>query len=174
MTRIAITGTPGTGKTTVAGMLRERRHNVIDLNAHIRENGLLEDYDQRRDTYNVDISRLNDSLKDMRGTVFMEGHLSHFLDCDIVVVLRCNPSILHERLKARGYDDEKTMENVQAEALDVILCESMDIHSVVCELDCTSASANTIVFSIEEILKGNTERYMPGSVNWGEEMVKWF
>lgn len=174
---ISLTGTPGTGKTTVAAALREKGYEVIDLNAHIQENNLLEKFDKKRDTHNVDVGKLNRSLekyRDCENKVFFDGHLSHFLECDVIVVLRCNPSILYERLKKRNYAPQKILENVQAEALDVILCESTDSGKPVFEVDCTSSDTNTIISALEHIVAGDASQYVPGSVNWGEEMVKWF
>lgn len=62
MTLFAITGTPGTGKTSVSKELRSRGYSVIDMNEHIRSNGLLGELDASRDTHEVDLDRLNDSL----------------------------------------------------------------------------------------------------------------
>ena len=170
---IALTGTPGTGKTTIAAEL-SKRYDVLDLNAFIRENGLLEDHDANRDTFNVDTKKLRKKLAHVQGADFCDGHLSHFLDCEMIVVIRCNPSILYERLKRRGYDDTKILENVQAEALDVILCEAIDTGKIVIELDNTDADTNTIISQLEDAVAGDHGRYAPGTVNWGEEMVKWF
>ena len=123
--RIALTGTPGTGKTSVAETLRGKGYDVIDLTRHIKDNNLREEYDAERDTYAVDVEKLNESLSDCEDCVF-EGHLAHFIDVDSIVVLRCHPDVLAERLRARGYDEGKVRENVEAELLDVILCESAD------------------------------------------------
>ena len=41
--RIAITGTPGTGKTSVAAVLRDRGHNVLDMTQYIKDHGLREE-----------------------------------------------------------------------------------------------------------------------------------
>ena len=172
---IALTGTPGTGKTTVAEALRNENCTVIDLNEQAKRNDLLEDFDDELNTYDVDPERLNETLKEyhrINGIVFLDGHLSHFMECNKIIVLRCNPSILYERLKKRGYDEEKILENVQAEALDVILCESVDTGKNVYEIDCTSDSTSTIISEIWDIVKG-ADGYGPGSVDWGEEMVKW-
>jgi len=174
---ISLTGTPGAGKTTLAEALRAKGYEVIDLNDHIRKNGLLGRFDEQRDTHDVDVSRLNRSLAQCRskgGTIFLEGHLSHFLDCDMIIVLRCNPSVLHERLKKRDYAEKKVTENVQAEALDVILCEAVDSARPVFEIDCTSSDTNNIISAVEDIIAGDTGAFLPGSVNWSEEMVKWF
>ena len=173
---IALTGTPGTGKTAIASKLRETGEYVIDLHQYIEEHGLKEKFDKKRDTYNVDVDKLNRSLNEnvRRGAnVFLEGHLSHFLDCDIVIVIRCRPSVLHERLKKRNYAPSKITENVQAEALDVILCESTDSDAHVFEIDNTSCTLEQAVSMIADIVGGNTKGYEPGSVNWAEEMERW-
>jgi len=173
---IAITGTPGTGKTAIASKLRELGEYVIDLHRYIEEKGLKEKFDKKRDTYNVDADKLNRSLKEnIRNdqNVFLEGHLSHFLDCDIVIVIRCSPSVLHERLKKRNYAPSKIKENVQAEALDVILCESTGSDAHVFEIDNTSCTPEEAALTIKKIVSGNSEGHGPGSVNWAEEMERW-
>jgi adenylate kinase len=173
---VAITGTPGTGKTAIASGLRDMGEHVIDLNRFIVEKGLKERFDKKMDTYNVDIEKLNGSLKEHLkngGNVFLDGHLSHFLDCDMIIVIRCNPSVLRERLKKRNYALPKITENVQAEALDVILCESTGTDAHVFEIDNTSCTPNEAAEMIKEIIGGNTSGYVPGSVNWSEEMERW-
>jgi len=176
MTVIALTGTPGTGKTAIASKLREDGEHVIDLNRYIEEKGLKERFDKKRDTYNVDVNRLNASLKENirnEANVFLEGHLSHFLECDMIIVIRCNPSVLHERLRKRNYAPSKISENVQAEALDVILCESAGSDAHVFEIDNTSCTLDEAASAVREIAAGDTSKYVPGSVNWSEEMEKW-
>ena len=174
---VAITGTPGTGKTSVSEELRSRGCEVVDLGRHIRESGLLGDLDEARDTHEVDLDLLNDSLEPYRrkeGTVFMEGHLSHFMDCGSIIVLRCHPDVLAERLRARGYGDAKVLENVQSEVLDVILCEAAGTDIPVHEVDCTLASVEETADEILSIASGGGEGRLPGSVDWSSEMERWF
>jgi len=172
---ISLTGTPGTGKTTIAAGLREKGEEVIDLNVHIEEKGLKERFDKKRDTYNVDVIKLNRSLNDLPKdkNIFLEGHLSHFLKCDIIIVVRCNPSVLHERLVKRNYPEQKITENAQAEALDVILCESSCSDAHVFEIDNTSCTTEEAISAVIDIINGDNERYRPGSIDWTEEMEKW-
>jgi len=173
---IAITGTPGTGKTSLAGELRERGYSVIDLNQHIRDNGLLEEKDESRDTYGVDVDSLDLSLERYRNgdAILIEGHFSHCVGCDSIIVLRCAPDTLAERLRARGYPEPKVTENVQAEVLDVILCEAAEAGVPVCELDSTDGDASSLADKVEDIIKGNTDKYRPGNIDWTEELEKWF
>jgi len=173
---IALTGTPGSGKTAIASFLRDKGECVIDLSLYIEEKGLKERFDKKRDTYNVDVNKLNTSLKETvpkDRNVFLDGHLSHFLECDTVIVIRCSPSVIYERLKKRNYAEKKIIENVQAEALDVILCESADSDAHVFEIDNTSCSLEQAAAAVYDILAGRTEGYVPGSVNWADEMIKW-
>ena len=175
---ISITGTPGSGKTTIASCLRDNGEYVIDLNQYIEENGLKGHFDEERDSYSVDTDKLNTSLKDSvstEGDVFIDGHLSHFLDCDMIIVIRCDPEVLNERLSKRDYSHEKIIENVQAEAVDVILCESLDSDAQVFEIDNTSCTPEQAASVIKDIAAGRNEMYRPGNINWwGKEMLKWF
>ncbi len=170
--RVALTGTPGTGKTSVARVLRERGHDVLDMTQYIRDNGLREEYDAERDTYSVDVERLNDSLSDMEDCMF-EGHLAHFMDVDKIIVMRCHPDVLADRLRARGYSESKVRENVEAEVLDVILCESVDSGIPTFVVDSTSESPEESASAVEDIIKGETDNRLPGDITWAAEMEKW-
>ncbi len=177
MSLFAITGTPGTGKTSVSAELRSRGYDVIDMNEHIRSHGLLGDLDASRDTHEVDLDALNDSLqpyRDSDGLHLMDSHLSHFMDCSGIIVLRCDPEILYKRLKARGYSEEKVLENVQSEVLDVILCEATDSDIPVYEVDCSGGDPSVSADSVEKILKGEITDYLPGKTDWSQGMDKWF
>ena len=174
---VAITGTPGVGKSTVSKILAHR-FDVIDIHSYAEKNGLFEEYDEKAGSYDVDVEKLNDRLMSESfgdKVTFLDGHLSHFVDCDTIIVLRCEPRKLYERLKARGYDDEKIRENVQAEVLDVILGESVDSGIMTYELDCTDMTPDEIADRIERIvILGETDDVSPGKVDWSGEMEEWF
>jgi adenylate kinase len=104
----------------------------------------------------------------------MDSHLSHFMDCSGIIVLRCEPEVLAKRLESRGYSCEKVLENVQSEVLDVILCEATDTDIPVFEVDCSHNDVSVTADSIEEILKGKTDDYLPGKTDWSQEMDRWF
>ncbi|MDR0523377.1 MAG: adenylate kinase family protein [Candidatus Methanoplasma sp.] len=178
MPLIAITGTPGTGKTSVSEELRRRGRRVIDLNEHIRDRGLLGERDEERDTYCVDADGLRESLSDLAGgegeAAFAEGHMAHCLDFSAAIVLRCSPRELAARLEARGYPPSKVRENVQAEVIDVILCEAAESGAPVYEIDCTSIGPSAAADAIEAILGGDTDKYLPGNVSWLGELEEWF
>ena len=54
------------------------------------------------------------------------GPLCPLLPCDRIVVLRCRPDVLKQRLAPRKYREEKIRENAEAEALDVFLIETVE------------------------------------------------
>ena len=170
--RVALTGTPGTGKTSVSKELRSRGYDVLDMTQYIKDHDLREEYDAERDTYAVDVEKLNDALLDREDCIF-EGHLAHFLDVDMIIVMRCHPDVLAQRLMDRGYNESKVTENVQAEVMDVILCESVDSEIPTFAVDTTSDSPETTASIIEDIMKGETDDRGPASVSWAEEMDKW-
>ena len=177
MTIVAISGTPGTGKTALSESLRNKGYSVLDINEHIRTHGILGERDEERDTFEVDIDALNRSVSNIISAdkvLFIDSHMSHCLDCDIVLVLRCSPCVLSERLRERGYSENKVRENIQAEILDVILCEAVDSDVPVYEFDTSDIDVNSIVESVKYILAGNTDKYLPGDVDWTGEIEIWF
>ena len=104
---IALTGTPGTGKTSVAEELRRRGHDVLDLKKHISDSGLRGEYVEEMDTYDVDTDLLRESLRNSEHEM-AEGHLSHFLDTGMCIVMRCHPDVLAQRLRDRGYAEGRS------------------------------------------------------------------
>jgi adenylate kinase len=141
--KIALTGTPGTGKTTVSELLDRP---VIDLKEYMRENGIGE----QREELEVDIEELKQKFSTDLEDVVVEGHLSHHLDVDICVVLRCHPEELESRLEARDYSQAKVEENLHAEALDVILQEAADEGHKIIEVDTTGRTPEEVAEEVRE------------------------
>lgn len=176
---IALTGTPGTGKTSISRYL-EKKYRIIDVNKLITEEGLHTGKDEVRGSYIADMDavskRIEEMIKSETGTVIIEGHLSHHLECmDAVIVLRTRPSVLAKRLEGRGYYPEKVRENIEAEALDVILTEAVEMHSKVYEFQTTNTmpykASVEIKYIIEMIEAGISLRgYQPGRFDWSEEV----
>lgn len=159
--RVALTGTPGTGKTTLAEPLADLLGvDVIYLNEEIRGQDLVEGYDEGTAVADLDAVR-----REFQGAddVVIEGHLSHHLEADVAVVLRCRPDVLYERLRKR-FDDEKARENAEAEALDVVLAEAIEHQDVVIEVDTTRESPGDIAEEIAGYVRDGGPR--TGVVDW--------
>lgn len=171
---LLLTGTPGTGKSTVAKILSKRLgYRLIGFNEWINENArdAIVGRDEKRETNIVDIGRVRGRLKEIKGNAIIEGHLSHLLDIgDIVVVLRAHPKALEERL--RGFSDSKRKENKEAEALDVCLIETLENHdaSKVFEVDTTDKRPEKVAEVILKIVEGRGDEYKPGKIDWSEEL----
>lgn len=118
--RIAITGVPATGKTTVAKLLAKKLGlEYVDLNKLAEEKNLYTGYDKKRQVKVVDVEKIDRELKD-KDNVVLDSHYSHLLSVDKVIVLRLNTKELRKRLEKRGYPESKIMENLQAEIMEVI------------------------------------------------------
>jgi len=170
--RVAVTGTPGTGKTTAVEALEadhafaDRDLDVVHLNDLIREEELWTDRDAERDSLVADLDAVGERLAD-RENLLVESHLAHHLTVDRVVVLRCHPEELAHRLVERGESEAKASENAESEALDVILSEAVDAVGVenVYEIDATERDPDAVADEILAVLAG--ERHpSAGEVNF--------
>jgi adenylate kinase len=172
----ALSGTPGTGKTTVGNALSEQGRNVLELSDFIREHGLEGRMDRKRRTRAVDVKALDKALaSDVKeDDTVLVGHLAHLLTVDLIIVLRCRPSLLQERLMARGYPEAKVRENMEAEGCDVILVEAVETGRTVLEIDTTSSTPEQVAEAVKEILAGEREKYAVGNIDWSEEVLAWF
>jgi adenylate kinase len=147
-----ITGTPGTGKSLVGTELARRGHTVVHLTSTTGPYVIGDD--DERDAQIVDVDRWAAEFVPVDG--FVEGHIAHLLPCDRIVVLRCRPDVLEKRLAHRKYRKEKIRENIDAEALDVCLIETVENFSPVqiLELDTTARDVTYCADQIERFEKG--------------------
>lgn len=112
--RVAVTGTPGTGKSTVTELV-ETDLEVVHLNELVREAGLHEGRDDERGSLVADMEAIEARLAD-RDDVLIESHLAHHLPVERVVVLRCHPRELRERLLARDEHPESVADDDGSES----------------------------------------------------------
>lgn len=147
---VGIAGTPGTGKTAVGDVLARRGRRVVRVAETIAPFVLAEEDGVRE----VDEEAWATAFPPVDG--YVEGGLAHFLPCDRLVILRCRPDVLRTRLEARGYPSAKVDENIEAEALDVVLCEALELHSPehLLELETTARSAAETADLVEAFAEG--------------------
>lgn len=151
--KIAISGTPGVGKTSVAKKVAEQVGlDYISVNDLAREEGCILSKDQERDTDVVEIDELRGVTSKLEDCV-LDGHISHFLDSDKTFVLRCRPSILKKRMKEKGWDQEKIQENVDAEILGVIQGEAFRENDETYVVNTSDRSLDDTVKLISSIIR---------------------
>ncbi len=122
---IVITGTPGSGKTTIAkAVSREIKNSLlISVNDIVKDKKLFTSY--AKDGARIaDMGRLKRELERMagswKGTVIMDGHLL----CDMriagatAIVIREHLDVIKKRLLKRGYSTGKARDNIVSEAID--------------------------------------------------------
>ncbi len=171
---VAVTGTPGTGKTSACDALAHRGYLVVDLDDVARRGGFITGRDEVRGSDEVDVDALRENLQVPAKVAFVRSHYAHHMAVDLVVVLRCAPSVLRKRLEARGWAPAKIQENLEAEAIDVITQEAVELHPAVYEIDTTRRTAEDTAQTILEILRGKTQGHEPGTVNWADEVLSWY
>ncbi len=133
---IIVTGTPGTGKTTIAKRLAKKERAVyINVNQLIKLHKLDKHFSKRWGSYLVDVDKLNKVLirlikefQKRKQSIIIDSHLAHYLPSKYVdwgIVTKCSLKKLQHRLKKRRYNARKIRENMDAEIFDVCLLEAV-------------------------------------------------
>ena len=171
---VIITGTPGTGKTTLARSLEKaiKGSVVISANDVIKANKLYTGYDE----YGTMIANmgalkkaLDKSTKQAKGTVIIEGHLL----CDIsmhgaiAMVPRCHLKDLEKRLKRRGYKGSKLSDNVISEALDYCGINASENYKHVFEI---MGNRQQMLKDALSIINGKVKK--PMQIELSEELLR--
>ena len=143
MAVVIVTGTPGTGKTTVAVRLAKKLgFRYVDVNKVISAHKLSEGYDRKKRCRVVDVRKLSRVLvklaRDAANAgdgVVIDSHLSHYMPSsavDVCVVTTCDLKLLKRRMKRRSYPDSKISDNLECEAFESCLVEATEAgHDVV-------------------------------------------
>ena len=168
MTAIFITGTPCTGKTTLASKLNG---HLIKINELAINHEFVLGIDEDKGYKVIDIDKLSQYVGELITScdelLIFEGHLSHLCDgADKVIVLRVHPDVLKTRLEERGYSDAKIRENLEAEAIGVCSTEAYEKYGdKVYELDVTGLGMDEAAGLIEDVIAKGGD-YPVGSVDF--------
>lgn len=154
---VAVSGTPGTGKSTAVDLVQTDLE-VIHLNEVVHARGFTTGTDDERDTKIADLNAIGAWLAD-RDDALVESHLAHEFDADRVIVLRCRPGEIERRLVERGESDATARENAESEALDVVLSHAVETHGEesVYEIETTDRAPEAVATEIEAVIAGERD-----------------
>ncbi len=167
--KITISGTPGTGKTQVSKILAKKlNYKLININKYAKDNNLITGIDTDRKALIIDENKLRKKSVEIPDNTIIEGHLAHYCTGDITIILRTNPDTLRARLKKRRWPKKKIEENIESEALDIILQEAVNQNKNVFEIDTTKSTKETTRDTITNITKDQKSKkdHLPGKINW--------
>ncbi len=165
--RVAITGTPGTGKHTIARILAEEMGlGIVDIGRIAIEKGYGKK-DRKRDTFEVDIKKVKKELKGKHG--LFVSNWAELVPNDIAIVLRCDPRTLAKRLKKRKWPVKKIIENLEAECLDSCLISALGNSKLVYQVDNSRGKKKVLAEILELMEKKPKPNY---SIDWSEQVDK--
>jgi adenylate kinase len=162
---VALTGTAGVGKSSVARRL-SRRWAVVEVAELARRLGCAR---RRTSGLEVDLPRLRRAVARLPPEAtpqLLVGHLAHLLPVREAIVLRCRPRELRRRLdrSRRGRPTDRTA-NVVSEAVDLVLVEALELGLRVYEVDTTGRTVGSVAREVADRLRrGGRPRH--GTVDW--------
>jgi len=162
---VALTGTPGTGKSAVARALSGSLA-VVEVADLARVRGAARG---RGRSVEVDVARLARALRPAAaydGIDVVVGHLAHLLPVRDAIVLRCHPAELARRLARarRGSADDREA-NFVCEATDLVEIEAVRSCRSVYEVDTTSRSVVDVAREVRRrVREAGPSRV--GTVDW--------
>ncbi|MBU0586889.1 adenylate kinase family protein [Candidatus Micrarchaeota archaeon] len=172
---IIITGTPATGKTTVAKHLGHLlNYEILNIKDFVNRKKL---YVKNINPKEVDLKKLRRSLipeTKKQKNLIIEGHLA----CEIqlpaayVIVLRCNPKELEKRMRKRGYKKSKIEENMLAELLDYCtqLSKQKYPNSKIFEIETSRMASLGIANKIKNIISG--KQNSSKEISYTKELIR--
>ena len=170
MVRCALTGTPGTGKTSISDFLDTK---VVHLSDYYEE---ASEGKTKSGEWLIDLDKINTIVSEVNlKEVFYEGHTSHTLDnLEMVIILRCDPPVLRKRLTKRNYSKEKINENLEAEALNIIFEEAIENISEdkIFQLDTTDQTPEQSAKKLMNFMNGNIK--LDESYDYSERIMEWY
>jgi len=171
---IAITGSPGVGKTTLAHLLSDAmQFEIQSIESIAAQTNCLCGKDEIDNTMLIDAECLQQQAHFLDRDCIVEGHLSHYIPSNIIILLRCHPMVLKQRLEARAYAQRKVVENVEWEYLGGCRTEISQLgrQTLVLEFDTSNEDSESICQKVIQKLLDPTSFSHPNQehIDWVEQ-----
>lgn len=174
-----LSGTPGTGKTSVAKQLEKSGFTVFSIGDLVLQHNLFSEEDKERNTKIIDREKINTFfnklLSEISLPIILESHYADVIEypSDLAFILRCHPKILEKRLQLRGYSAKKVRENVLAELLGDStshMLEKSDLvkNKKIFEIDSSNLTIEETANKIAKIIQkpNNFQELKAGWLSW--------
>lgn len=131
---ILITGTPGTGKSTLSSEISDLSSlEWINISEIAKANNWFEEYDANLACHVLDDDKVIEELEEkmQEGGKIVDYHGCDLFPeewFDIVFVLTTDNTLLYDRLKRRGYNGKKLENNIQCEIFQTLLDEARNAY----------------------------------------------
>jgi len=147
---IAITGSVGSGKTTLAKellkelnkdfekeeltVLKQRKYELIHLNELAIEHKIedvkeLQTFDFDIDKLVYELNKMLEDAKNSNKNLILEGHFAHFLNpeyVDYLFVVNRDLEELQKEYNNREYNDQKAKDNLEVESFNLCFYEAIE------------------------------------------------
>lgn len=169
---VLITGTPGTGKTTLAAELVERlEQRAAGTAQHVCVGEVAQQhrcydeaaYDTELETHVLEEDTLLDVLETMweKAEAEQVSCIADFHMCelfperwfDLVLVLRTRTEVLFDRLQERGYAEKKRQNNMESEIMQVVLEEAQEAYDPKIVHELPSNDRNDMESNVQRVIQ---------------------
>lgn len=170
-----ITGSPGTGKHTIAKLISEKLNlEVVDINKIAIEQGLAK---KNNGVLDVDVNKLKKIIdKKTSKNSILVGHLAPYVispkNVKVSVVLRKSPYKLQSIYKKRKYTNKKSLENLGSEILGITYYDTVHEfgNKKTFQIDTSDIPISVTAKKVESIFK--RVRIKDDKIDWLQMVLK--
>ncbi len=176
---VVVIGVPGSGKTTIAKKLALNIGcSYLNVGSLARERGYVLGIDKKRDSLILNEDLIADEIRRLacEKCLVIETIDPNAIPRELVravIVVRCRPSVLLERLKLRKYSLSKIRENIEYEAIDGSVYDALLITSKerIIEVDGCDKELEDEIEVILDFLRGKIAGKV-GKFDWSTDFME--